>query len=293
GISGMDRLSRRYLLRAIAVADEIRDPPALAYAHFVRSLYLVGRGAWAETLDGVEVAQRLCDQLGDQLNWCNAQAVRFWLCYHTGNDAGAQEAAAALENRALHAGNRQQAAWGIRSSALMLLRYGGTPESAVELLQRSVHVAGEDIGDRAEAAPTWGALAVAQLRADRIDQALESALKGLDHIRAIRSPTGHGTLEGYSMVLDVLLEAWRRGEPARAQPWRHCVSQGLRAFRRFVRVFPIGEPAYGVRVGRVLALRGKRAAAIAQWQRSEQLARNMGMRPEAERARQLHGVTDD
>ena len=280
-IAGLRRIGERILNRAIAMAEAADDQAAQAYAHLISCLYYIGHGEWSSAERSAQRCQELCEPMDDRVNWTNAQAVRFWMSHYRSHDAAALDAARRLRDRALETGNRQHRAWGLRSLAVCALRRGDSRE-AVNHLQGALECLGETAAVN-ERIPTLGMLALAQLRSGDVWSARATAKEGLAQVVKVRRPIGQSTLEGYSSLLTVALDAWR---DERSPDWRRACATCLRVLRRYRQGFPVGEPRYHLHRGDLKRLSGALGAARRSYRRGEAAAERLGMPWELRRCQQ-------
>lgn len=272
-IAGFRWVGERILRRAIAVAATAGDQAALAYAHLVSALYAVGTGDWAGADRSARFCQELCEPMDDAVNWTNAQAIRFWLAHYQGHHAAAAEAAQELHDRAQETGNRQHQAWALRYLAQCDLRRNRPAEAAARL-----GAALECLGETAalnERIPAIALLALARLQMGEVWAARAKAGDGLALIAQVKRPIGHGVLEGYSAIAEVVLEAWRT-DPA-ASNWRRDARRCLRVLRKYRSAFPIGAARYWLWQGKYYELAGRQRAARASYSRGAAAAAGLGM----------------
>jgi tetratricopeptide (TPR) repeat protein len=275
------------LERSILTAEAANEQAAQAYAHMISCLYYVGVGDWTSAERSAERCQELCEPMDDRVNWTNAQAVRFWMSYYREHDASAFDAAWRLRDRASETGNRQHRAWAYRFLALCALRRGDYREAASQL-QEGLDCLGETAAVN-ERVPTLGILALAQLRAGDVWPARATAATGLSHALRVRRPIGHSTLEGYSSLLTVALNAWDERAPG---DWKTAIHTCLRILERYRRGFPVGEPRYQQHRGEYLRRRGRTRAARRSYRRGEAAATRIGMPWEAKRCLEALAQSD-
>jgi tetratricopeptide (TPR) repeat protein len=280
-VAGLRRIGERMLRRAITMAEAADDQAAQAYAHLISCLYYVGVGDWGSAERSAKRCQELCEPMDDRVNWTNAQAVRFWMSHYRSHDAAAYDAARSLRDRAGETGNRQHRAWGFRFLGLCALR-GGDSKEAVAQLQAALECLDETAALN-ERIPTLGILALAQLRSDDRWAARATATEGLAQMGQVRRPIGHSTLEGYSSLLTVALEAWREDG---APQWRRAITRCLRLLRRYEKGFPVGEPRLHLHRGEYQRLSGATNAARRSFRRGEAAAIRLGMPWDAKRCRE-------
>jgi hypothetical protein len=280
-VAGLRRTGERILHRAIATAEAADDQAAQAYAHMISCLYYVGVGDWRSAERSARRCQALCEPLDDRVNWTNAQAVRFWMSHYRSHDAAAYDAACSLRDRASETGNRQHHAWAFRFLALCALRRG-EPRDATSQLQGALDCLGETAALN-ERIPTLGILALAHLRNGQVWAARATANEGLALVLRVRRPIGHSTLEGYSSLVTVALDAWRE---ERSPHWRRAIETCLRILGRYRKSFPVGEPRYQLHRGDFRRLSGALGGARRSYRRGEAAASRLGMPWDERRCRE-------
>jgi hypothetical protein len=280
-VAGLRRLGERMLERSIVTAEAAHEQAAQAYAHMISCLYYVGVGDWDSAKRSAHRCQELCEPMDDRVNWTNAQAVRFWMSHYRSDEAAAFDAARRLRDRASETGNRQHRAWAYRFLALCALRRDDARE-AIAHLEAGLDCLGETAAIN-ERVPTLGILALAQLRAGDVWPARATAAAGLSQAARVRRPIGHSTLEGYSSLLTVALNAWDDGAPGE---WKTAARTCLRILERYRRGFPVGEPRYQLHRADYLQRLGLASAARRRYKRGEAAATRLGMPWDAKRCRE-------
>jgi hypothetical protein len=219
--------------------------------------------------------------MDDRVNWTNAQAVRFWMSHYRSHEAAADDAARRLRDRASETGNRQHRAWALRCLAVCALRRN-EPAEATTQLQAALDCLGETAALN-ERIPTLGILALSQLRSGDVWSARATAKEGLAQIVNVTRPIGQGTLEGYSSLVTVALDAWQE---ERSPEWRRAIVICLRVLRRYRKGFPVGEPRYQLHCGDFKRIGGGLVAARRCYRRGEASAVRLGMPWETRRCQQ-------
>ena len=189
--------------------------------------------------------------MDDRVNWTNAQAVRFWMShYRSLHVGGVRRGLPAAGSRQR---NRQSPASGVGpplSGGLRAAR-GRARRKPSPTCKRRIECLGETAALN-ERIPTLGLLALARWRTTR-DWPLPEMQYALELLDKIKRPLGYGSLEGYSALATVALEAWdtqrstrvKHGGSDRQDASRKC----LEVLRRYCRSFPIGEPRYEMHAG--------------------------------------------
>jgi energy-coupling factor transporter ATP-binding protein EcfA2 len=280
-VAGLRRIGERILQRAIAMAEAADDQAAQAYAHMISCLYYVGHADWESAERSAQRCQELCEPMDDRVNWTNAQAVRFWMSHYRSHDAAANEAAIRLRDRASETGNRQHRAWALRCQAVCALRRD-EPADATTHLQAALDCLGETAALN-ERIPTLGMLALAQLRSGHVWSARATAKEALAQVERVKRLIGYGTLEGYSCLLTVALDAFRE---ERLPEWHRGVRECLRVLRRYRKSFPLGEGRYQLYSGEYARLSGSISAARRCYRRGEAAAARLGMPWDVARCRE-------
>ena len=244
----------------------------------VSCLYFVGVADWPSAERSAQRCQALCEPLDDRVNWTNAQAVRFWMSHYRSHEAAAYDAARNLHDRATQTGNQQHRAWALRFLALCALRRDAPRDAATHLV-----AALECLGETAahnERVSTLGILALAQLRSGDTWSARATAKEGLAQIVRARRPIGHSTLEGYSSLVTVALDAWSEEH---SPQWRRAIKACVRVLQRYRTSFPVGEPRYQLHRGDYERALGRPRGAERHYRRGHAAAMRLGMRWEAAR----------
>jgi tetratricopeptide (TPR) repeat protein len=283
GLIGFSRAGRRYLRAAGALAEELRSDPAIVYAHLSNALFLMGLGDWKEVASSIETCQETCLRTGNQGDWANAQALRFWMHHYQGDTRRAQEAADTLHDAATNAENPQHQSWAARFRALCLARSNRWDLVAAQLeAARDLLALATDnrrlVRPLYELVPVIGDLAAARFELGDRDGAQALFSNALEAFLRPRRPAGHAVLEGYGSLARVAFARYERGGAASdLTNVRHVLS----LLGRYSRVFPIGRPLYSFWRGRLASLSGKRRAARSILTAGLESAERLGMRNEA------------
>ena len=276
GILGLRRASKHFMERAERTALALADPALHARICNLDALHNLGRCKWEMVDRRLNQAQDLCLAAGDQLSWCNAQALRFWSLYYRGDMGALEQTAQALLSRAQNSGNVQQEIWALRCKALWLL-HADCSRQAVDVLRVSSSAMAES-ADLADRLSTSGCLALALARVGLHDQSVQAAVETLDLLQKMARPTVHSTLLGITGVTEVLLRGREAGlsrENSRWQQWEH---RALDELKRFQHVFPVGSAQYGLWFGVAEWLNGDRKRALSAWRKALATARRLSLR---------------
>jgi hypothetical protein len=201
--------------------------------------------------------------------------------HYRSHQAAALEAARSLHDRAVETGNRQHRAWAFRYLALCALR-ADEPRQATTHLQTALEYLGETAA-HSERVSTLGILALTQLRTGDPWSARATAKTGLAQILQARRPTAHSTLEGYSALTTVAIDAWNETQ---SSEWKRAIGLCIRVLARYRKSFPVGEPRYRLSKGDYCRASGRSRAALRHYRRCEAAALRLGMPWELARARE-------
>jgi hypothetical protein len=276
GILGLRRACNYFMARAEQTAIALADPAVRSHLCNLDALWRIGRCDWLMVDRRLDQSQELCLKAGDQLSWCNAQAIRFWSLYYRGDWGALEQTAQALLSRAQNSGNVQQEIWALRCKSLCVL-HADRPREAVDILRltTSAMVGSADLADLVS---SKGSLALALARIGLHAESVKAAVETLRLLREMRRPTVHSTLPGITGVSEVLLRGREAGLSHEYDQWRDWERQALHELKRYRRVFPVGAPQYGLWVGVAHWLDGRKDRAVSTWKQALAAARRLSLR---------------
>ncbi|TPL05974.1 hypothetical protein FJ944_24220 [Mesorhizobium sp. B2-4-11] len=276
GILGRRRACNYFMARAERVVTALADPAVHAHLCNLDALWRIGRCDWLMVDRRLDQSQELCLKAGDQLSWCNAQAMRFWSMYYRGESGALEYTAQALLSRAQNSGNLQQEIWALRCKSLCVL-HTDSPREAVDILRLTTSaMAGS--ADLADLVSAKGSLALALARVGLHAESLRAVVETLRLLREMRRPTVHSTLPGIAGVCEVLLRGREAGLSREYDQWRHWERQALHELKRYRRAFPVGTAQYGLWVGVAHWLDGRGDRAVSTWRQALAAARRLSLR---------------
>jgi hypothetical protein len=276
GIMGYERIGEYFLAKAESVALALGDPAIHSHVCNLEALWRIGNAEWPRVERRLKQSQDLCLQAGDQLRWGGAQVIRFWSQYYRGDWGALEQTAQALLSHAQNSGNIQQEVWALRCKSLFLLHADRAREAA-ELL-RLIASAMLGSADLAAQVSCKGALAQALARTGRHGESVQVVDETLRLLREMARPTAHVTLVGVAGLCEVLFRGREAHLADEYDQWRHWERQALRELKRYSRVFPIGEPQYGLWAGVAHWLDGRKSLAGLTWRKALAAARKLGLR---------------
>lgn len=279
GFAGFDRVFRWGIGRAIEGARALDDGALEAYARLFEGMMHLARAEWGPAGVCIDESQAICDAIGDERGWGNAQVVRFWLAHYVGNSAEAWRRADHLLRRALDHGHEQHQIWGLHSMGLVRLRAGDDAEAHAALTRALEMLGGR--GARVERLQMYAARALAACRLDERRAATDDADKAIEIAIELGRPTSHAVLEAYRALAEVYLIAlaadWTRKS---RRAWTAALDCALGQLDRYARAFPIGRPAAALMRSRALMSRGRERAATRLLLRARPLAEQYGLADE-------------
>jgi tetratricopeptide (TPR) repeat protein len=276
GLVGFRRLADILLGQAHRMAERLGNPAVHARAQMVEGLYRIGLGQWEQGSNAVQACQEHAVRIGDSLNWCNAQVLRYWIHHFCGDWASAEYAADALLARAQSSGNLQQELWALRCKAMSAL-FTERSREAREHLRMALSALSES-SDLSELLASKGALALCQARMGNHPDSIALARETLELLDRVKGPTVHSSLDSTSGVVEVFLRGRANGLHAGYPRWQEWEIRALAHLDAHRRRFPTGEPRYSLWLGLREHLDGRRERALNLWDTGLARARVLGMK---------------
>lgn len=276
GLFGFRRLGDTLLVRTHRAAQRLGNPAVHARAHMVEALYRIGLGQWERGTHAVLTCQQHAERIGDALNWCNAQVLRYWIHHFCGDWAAAEAAADALLARAQSSGNLQQELWALRCKALSALFTERSREAREHL--RMALAALSESSDLAELLASKGALALCQARLGNHPDSIALVREVIELLDRVKGPTVHSSLDSTSGVVEVLLRGRANGLHAGYPRWQEWEARALHHLNLHRKRFPTGDPRYHLWLGLREHLNGEGERAFSLWEQGLAHARRLGMK---------------
>ena len=276
GVAGFPRLAASVFGSAERIASSAGHRKAHALTLYLRALHLLGLGAWDEAIDAATGAATLLEELGDIQDIEIAHTVASHARYFRGDVTEAAAGFEAVLASARERTNVQHIGWGLFLTARSALALGQDAIAIPKLVEARALL--RENGDRYSIAISEGLLAVAYVRTKAFDAAEEV----LDSLMA-RLVLGPMPLppcyEAFTGAVEASFTLWRASpnDDRRARRARRA----LRELERFAGAFPMARAAAKRARGEQLALRGRKAAALAAFKASAALARRHRMTIEA------------
>ncbi len=267
GVAGFPRLAAAVFRSAERIASGAGHRKAHALTLYLRALHLLGLGAWDEVIAAASGAAALLEELGDIQDVEIAQTVASHARYHRGEVAEAAAGFEAVLASARDRTNVQHIGWGLFLTARSALALEQAALAIPKLVEARALL--RENGDRYSISITEGLLAVAYVRTHAFDDA-EEVLDSLMARLALGPMPLPPCYEAFTGATEAAFAFWR-AEPTSVARARRA-RRALRELERFARAFPMARAAAQRARGEQLALRGKRAAALAAFEASAALA---------------------
>ncbi|HEY1011668.1 MAG TPA: adenylate/guanylate cyclase domain-containing protein, partial [Herpetosiphonaceae bacterium] len=277
GLIPVQAMARRYGRLALTMAEQMNDLPALGWVLFVVGVYKLGVSELAEAEALLSRGRELFVQLGDPRQAEDTLVSLAWVYRYRGDFR--RSIAAWQEVFACYG-----AAGGPQTQFVVL---NGTIPNLLGLgLLDEAHKAVEEAaalplqGDALEQIVSYGLLARLHLYTGDAKKALQVA-EVVSELLAQSPPTAFVSLEGYASVAEVYLALWEAA-PGGGDGLAAGARAACKAFGRYARIFPLGQPRWLLSQGLLAWLEGKRPAARKLWQQA--LAKAMELRLPFEQA---------
>jgi tetratricopeptide (TPR) repeat protein len=271
-IHSLARLYRREALNTVA---QINQPGALAWVAQLLGVYAVGLGQWAEAENWLWLGIETYESSGNWNRWGLCKASLAHTFYFQGHFQQSVVEATEMYKTARRVGNHAQMAWGLYQQGEGKLRLGYLDE-ALSLLQDSL----EEVltyGDSASTityATIYALLGLVQWRTGQTELAL-ATIATAKQLNKQAPIVVFADMEGYALVAEVYLAKWvaeiQAGHLSTTiQALR--AHEAIKSFKRYTRIFPIGQPRLALYQGRYAWWQGQPERAFKIWQRAMQKA---------------------
>lgn len=295
GLSGLSSLERRFARRALEVAEQVGSDQDVAWVLSRTCVLYENTCRWAEFDVDMARAIALAAKVGDVklLEECRAQAGAVDM--YRGQYQSALETFEEIAAMGSRSGNRQVLCW-VALGRGDCLHWLGRLREALQVYDEVLRDLDQE-ALKTEAIWAWGARARTLLRLGQREEALRSALLGLEFIRS-SAPLGYWTRPGYVGTAEVFLRLWETEEATSAagrRDVRQYADEACEGLASFAKRFTLGRPSHLICNGRRHWLRGQRRRAIRSWREAVSAATALDVPYEcaeahAELARRLDGV---
>lgn len=273
----MFRLAERYHQRAVALAEQIRNPIAVGLAYLARAIHQDILSKWEPAIEDCQKAAEAFWAAGNLRGWGGASSICAELFHFKGDFTRSFEVFKNIAKVGQEGADRQIWGWGLWGQGLNLLRSGALG-AAEECLQKSLemHMTVPDYQGMIDAKRD---LARCYLYQSKLKQAFEVLEKG-ERIVVEQGLKGPPVTRLFNVLAETHLAAAERSEGSEKlnafeKARRACVKALKEA-----KMYRAGLPhAYRIQ-GSYKWCNGKPAAAQKCWQRSLSIAEKLGARHE-------------
>jgi len=268
GVVAFYRAARTYTKLAFETAGKVNQLATSARVISRTSIYRFAIGDWGCEAD-LEKSIEMSDRLGDPYQWEESCFLLAQVKLFTGRYKESEELGRGVRERARRSGTLVHEIWGLGIQAENSLYLGQLDETVDQCEENLALLKGHDIYPDA-VIRAWGVLALARLRRNEFDLALEAArMAGSEIAKASR--TNYISYQGYSGPAEVYLTlAERRAGPTLRGSSAELMSESLFACKRlakFSKTFRLSEPRTAIWRGRLLALEGRQSQAVREIRR--------------------------
>jgi len=275
GLVGAGPIARMLQWRAHAVAAQVQDLAAAAWAHEMQGVYEAGIGKWHAAEHAFTEAGEVWRRQGDRRRWEECLTLLGMTRFHAGETARA----AIMRNELLAlsdaAGSEQTRGWALLGQAEDRLLVGNC-QGALEALKQA-----ETLGPairRVERFWMLGLRSRAHLLVGESTEAarhLDAALEILEGVL----PVAFYALEGYSGIAETALALASTGDDGHLSKAELAVSK----LSRFAFSFPIAVPRARLWRGELCRLSGNSRAAARHFEVGRRRAQDLGRSGDADR----------
>ncbi len=270
----LPRLAESYHRRAVALAEAIQHPGALAIAYYSLIVNKACSGEWDAVIEHCRQAAAMCQQIGELRLWA---AIMEWLVvglfYYRANITQALEHCREMVRLGQEGSDLQVQCWGLYLQGCCLQRRGLLDE-AVSSLQEAVELA-EKVPDYSSRVGAGGALGRCYLRQGALEQGLDT-LWSSQQVYAEHGAAWSNDCELYEGLTEAYLLAVEQSDGAERTDWLRKAKGACRGTLRRGKAARFRLPAAMRLRGTYEWLRSKPAAAQKWWHRGLALAEGMG-----------------
>lgn len=264
GVASLPRLAARWARHAVAIAEGAAAPGAVAYALNRSTAVELAHCWWDLAAAHIARADGIATAIGD-MRLCEEARTQAGLValYRGPLQPGLPPLQSAYE-LSRRSRSKQGACWSLSGQGDILVRLGRAAD-AVPLYEEALRRLDEQ-AMRTEAIWAWGGLALAWLRLDEPERALEHARRALGYLPTT-APVAFWIQHGTAATAEVLLTLM---EPSQDDPQRRARARdaalAVAALRRYARRFPLGRAHARLWSGLLHWLSDRPRRAMRTWQ---------------------------
>lgn len=264
GVASLPRLAARWARHSVAIAEGAAAPGAVAYALNRATALELAHCWWGAAEAHIERADAMASEIGDMRLCEEARTEAGLLAIYRGPLQPGLAPLRSAYQLSRRSGSKQGACWSLLGQGDILVRLGNAAK-AVPLYEEALRRLDEQ-AMRTEAIWACGGLALAWLRLDEPQRALEQARRALGHLPP-GAPVAYWIQHGTAAAAEVLLTLLERCPPGDLQRRGLAVdaAAAVAAIRRYARRFPLGRAHALLWHGLLQWLSGRRRRALRTW----------------------------
>lgn len=278
GMSGARSLGRRWLARAVDIADRCGSAADRGWVRARVGVFHLSFGEWEAAAQAAAEACTYAQDVGDLRSFEENKAMSALLELYRGRYETSLAHGRAAFDATLRSGDVQlRATTGIiQAHALVRLDRASRALPLCEQGLASLEAA-EPLSVRSELILALGVHAAARLRTGDLDAAMHHATRAVELMRTT-SPVTYWMQSPIAHTLETLLAALERaGARASRRTLSRQIETMLTVARQYARLFPMGRPQAFLAAGTYAWLAGRPRRARRLWMRARRLARRLDM----------------
>ncbi|MCI0709895.1 MAG: protein kinase [Chloroflexi bacterium] len=254
-------LAKNYSKWAFELAEELDPQRSLGYIGMATGVYRSGVGLWDAIYKDAGRSVTIAEQLGDYRLLGQSLIVIGTALHYEGKFMESLAEYRRLHQVGLRSGDLQLQAWGLGGIGQNELRLGRLDE-AIQHLEESL-VLYNQVADSSLQLRSVGLLLLAHMRKGDIGKAHAAADDARELIAGQPLPSSNGRFEGYRGVTELTMYEWERD--VKNPEKKKAVKKAMSGMRRFINVFPFGDPTHSCWEGTFYFLNGNLEKAHQSW----------------------------
>jgi tetratricopeptide (TPR) repeat protein len=272
---GLPRLARRYIQRAVDLAERIGDPVAIGFAYVCRGVHGYLRADLEASIGDCSRAATAYKEAGHLRGWGAASAVMSAAMRFEGSFSESLKTTEEILRVGIDSGDAELRGWGLWLKG-RTLRLMGDLEQGLRLSEESVKLF-DSIPDYADKAAALSDIGMCHLERGRPEQALE-IMEEAQRLIADRGLRGMSLDENRIALAECRLRTAELEDGSERSRLLTKAGRASRAALRYSRAARVGVPGATRVNGTRMWLNGHHRAARKWWQRSLVAAEQSGAR---------------
>jgi serine/threonine protein kinase/tetratricopeptide (TPR) repeat protein len=278
GAIRLHRFVPYYINRGVETSRQLKRPATLSSTLSLVAGYNNGVGNWQLSLDALDEAIPLAEQVGAWRIGGDAMVLLAEIHYFRGDFSASSQVYGQITEVATRSFSPMQSMWALLGSGMTLLRMGNTHQ-AIQLFTHCLILL-EPMEPSRSHVVCYSLLALAQLREGMREEALKYSAQAMQILREkIKIPNGNFLYEGYSGIAGVYLHLVNVSDASDEQraEWQKLAIWACQQCRRFSKIYPIGWGRTFLYEGWLAQLNGQLPKAYQCWYQSIRWAEKYDM----------------